>query len=582
MDKLRQFRRWLQALIARAPGVHSSVMQENGSTSIADGVDYSLPYLLPGWLMREAHDNPRVMGALQESLQSFGQEQTYNNQFGNPYRSVSDLPVMPTTEDPLREWDWATRERVLSNCHAAFQRNPLANAAVNFTTDFVIGEGFNITYRNTRVKNLLQSFIDNPDNAIRKYERQSVNDLQVDGEIILRFFGEGDQTVVVPQRPWELHWIETEKGFYRRPLAYRFQRFVQSGDAPLGMSTETEDVPASDIHFMAINDHAYELRGRPELYRVLPWLKADKDFIEDRSRQNRWRGALLWHVRVANATPGTIAAVVNRWRKPPSPGSAYVSTTNEEVLPLTNAGAASDAAHDGRAIRLMTIIGMRLPEYFFADGQNANLATATKQELPALTKFDAFQKLLLEQLWIPVFRRVIQNAVDAGLLPEMVDEQDPQGNPVYEPVIDGNPEREREISSIASLDAVDDVVKRERIKQCKTIDAFEVTYAPVTTEDLVALVNMLSVATSSRWISNQTAAERLGFDTMVERRRVELEAETERNDIARGLKSIPPEQSEDTEAPENAIQQKADKRIAQQVSTPTSAQTDAGAARNGE
>jgi hypothetical protein len=525
---------WLQTRLGSRPEKPptSAGAMLRGEGGIDDGVDYSTPAALPGWLRRAMEGDLRLRESILGSL-------AYRSQFGSPYRGADDAPIMPVTEDPLLEWDAATRERILSNCHAAYQRNPLAHAAVNFTTDFVIGDGFNLVCKHPEVERVLKAFIESPDNAIRKYERQAVNDLQVDGELILRFYSAGGETVVVPQRPWELKWIQTEAGFFRRPEIFHFERVQTEGDSPTGRAeTLPEDVPADEIHYVAINDHAYELRGRPELYRILPWLRADKDWLEERARQNKWRNALLWHVRVENATAGTIANVAQRWRKPPSPGSAYVSSAAEEVKPLVNPVSGSDSGHDGRAIRLMVILGMRLPEYFFADGANSNLATSTRQELPALTKFEAFQQIMIEQVWTPVFRRVLQNAIDAGVLAaEIALPPSPSRQEMYPHPLTPSPlHGEGEKSDANAVGARSRVAQNDinnpspspfplqgeglGMRFISTLDAFEVSYEPVTAQDVNALANMLDLAVRNGWASGQTAAEKLGFDPAVERERM--------------------------------------------------------------
>lgn len=511
-------------------------LAHNLDNTIHDGVDYSQPMVLP--LKQRETLTP---AKLTETLN------TYHNQFSNPYRTADDAPFMPTAEDPLWEWDAMTRERVLSNCHAAYNRNPLAHAAVNFTTDFVIGSGFNLVCKNPDVEKVLTAFIDNPDNAIRKYERQAVNDLQVDGELVVRFFGTGEKTVMVPQRPWELKWIQTEKGFFRRPQIFHFERYETEGDSPTGGSnTVSEDVPAANIHFVAINDHAYELRGRPELYRILPWLKADKEWLEDRARQNKWRNALLWHVKVSNAIPATLQNVMNKWRRPPTPGSAYVSSAFEEVNALTNSVGGADAGHDGRAIRLMVILGLRLPEYFFGDGKQANLATATRQELPALTKFEAFQQIMVEQLWLLVFKRVLK---EAGL-PDEVEEYGTNGKPVYEPEETDEPDElpEEPLPTHPQIvkQTVDGELPKPPVKPARTKkkikleNSFEVSYKPVAQQDLKALADMLAIATGEGWASDQTAAEKLGFDPAIEADRIAGEAEETLKRQAQGLEPIDP------------------------------------------
>jgi hypothetical protein len=578
------------------PPIHGGEMHDS-DYRISDGVDYSTPVIIPGWMRREAETNAKLRESL-NALAAPNINATYRDQFSNPYRTGADLPIVPTTEDPLREWDWATRERVLSNCHAAYARNPVANAAVEFTTDFVVGDGFNLTCKNKQVEEILQAFIDNPDNAIREWERQAVADLQVDGELVLRYFGKNaEDMVVVPQRPWELQWIETEAGFFRRAETYHFQRYLTKGDDPTGgTETKPEDVPAADIQFVAINRHGYELRGRPDLYKMLPWLRADKDFLEDRVRQNKWRGALLWDVSVKNAVSSTIANIANRWRKPPSPGSNYVHSDNEVVQALSNPTQADDASTDGRMIRLMILIGARLPEYFFADGENANLASSTNQQLPALTKFEAYQQIFVERVWGPMFKRVLQAAIDAGELPEEVEEIDKAGKPVMEDATEEEYKAEQKTTAQEGLLAynegwpktisgryenglliieefptnganktpmqppaelptvpgmVDDMLKGktpepieqppQKAKTIPTLEAFEVSYEPVTKQDLAALTNMLSTVVTNGWVSSQTAIEKLGFDPSIERDRLDRESKAKLTRQAQGLEAPNPD-----------------------------------------
>lgn len=443
-----------------------------------DGIDYSQPPIVPHTWLRE---RPQVVKRIFEADAA----DVFRNQFGLPYLGTDAAPIAPTYEDPLMEWDIATRTRVLRSCHASFNRNPIANALVNYTVDFVVGDGLTITYRNQEVKALLQAVIDNPENAFRDMEKALLKDLQVDGEVFLRLFGRGEDTLIIPQRPWEIQYIKTEKGNFRRPLVYHAQRLVSEGDSPTGQTVEIEDIPAAEIIHAAINRHATELRGRPDLYPLLPWLRADVQWLGDRMTQSKWRGGLMWHVKVAGGG-NALASALSRWRKPPNPGSVEVSSDKQEVIPLVNPANAGDNAADGRAVRLMVIAGMRLPEYFVADGQNANLATASKQELPALTKFESYQAVLINQLWKPLARRIINQAVDDGLLADFVQVQDGDGNPILD---DGKPV--------------------DLIRAC---DAFDFAYDPVTAEDFAALVNALAVAEDRRWIDRITAQEKLGFD----------------------------------------------------------------------
>lgn len=505
---IKRLMRWLRRPAPQTgDGIGRVVIPDWQPGTINDGVDYSQPVILT----EEMEADLNRQGKLQEYLEAFSTRDSLRFQFDSPQRSGYDMPVLPVTEDPLKEWNWATRKQVLSTCHAVYERNPLANTGVQYTADFVIGEGFNLTCKNHEVSEILEAFIASPDNALREYERQAIIGLQVDGEIFLRFFEERGETVAVPIRPWEVQWIETEAGFFRRPLTYKMMLSQLVGDTGR-QEYQTIDIAANEILHVAINRQAYDLRGRPELYRILPWLRADKEFVENRARQNHWRNALLWFVQVKNATPAVIASVVSRWSRPPTPGTVAVETDNVNVNPLSNSTGAADASEDGRRIKLQNIMGLRLPEYFFGDGYNANKATASAQQLPALTKFGDFQRVMVEQLWYPLFKRVLQNAIDAGVLEAEVTEEYSDGEPRMD---DGE------------------------LCYCDTLDAFEVSYTPVDDESILELTQALVLQKQQGWIDDDTAMERLGNDPYMIRKRLDRQEDEDETEVAQGKTPAP-------------------------------------------
>ena len=517
-------RRFVDSLLGRSVTIAGvpdldGTMTDADAGGITDGVNYAQPALLPRQLAEALTKTGKASAFLTEAARD-----TFRFQFDTPQRSADDMPFQPPTEDPLKEWNWSTREYVLTNTHAAYQRNPIANRGCKYMASFVVGPGFNLSARNPDVQALLDAFIQNPDNAIREYERQAVIDLLVDGELLLRFFSDDGETVVVPQRPWECHWIETERGFFRRPATYHFQRQITEGDSPFsGTNYEIEDVPAKDIHHVAINRHSYELRGRPELYVILPWLRAYKEWLENRARQNHWRNALLWLVKVASTAPGQIAQVAARWRKPPAPGSVAVESDKVSVEALSNPVGADGASEDGRQIKLMSAVGFGLPEYFLSDGSNANLASSSSQQLPALMTFADFQRIMIEQLWFPVLKRVLQEAVDAGDLPAQVQVHDADGDPMMDDVMDaqGN-------------------VSRSEPCLCDVLDSFDVSYAPIEDANKLTLAQALEIFARNGWIDDETATTESGYDYQIVQKRLERQRKQQRDAMTRGEIPTPP------------------------------------------
>lgn len=482
-------RRWRLWRAAANPEPAGAIVRDQ--FWVDDGVNYSLPLVTP--LGLDAQQRAAwVTETLREANAAF------HFQFDRPYQSRDSL-VMPPTAEPLREWDHQTRKEVLARTHLAYERNPLAGAAVRLTTYFAVGQGLTVSYTNQRVAEIVEAFRADPANSVHTYEKQFCNDLQVDGELFIQFFaGQDGAQAINPIPPWEIDYIQTERGFRKRPVEYH-RLGEQSDGTPGNYEHIDQAVPAGEVLHVAINAHSYETRGRPELFRILPWLRAYKDWLENRARQNHWRGGLIWDVTLKNSDPGKVAAKRAQYRQPPSPGSMVIHNENEVWAPLENKASAGDAADDGRQIKLMTAIGAQLPEYMLSDGANANLASATAQQLPALKKFEDFQDVMAEQVWTPIYRRVIESAIEAGVLAEVVELQDADGEPILDAA--GQP------------------------RTVRAVDAFTVACPELTATDPKNLAEALQIAVTNEWASNETAAQQMGFDAYAERKKIEAEAQ---------------------------------------------------------
>lgn len=483
---------------------------------IADGLDYAQLPLLPAQKRAALEQS----GKLQEWVE-WNVRDTYRMQFDTPGRSAADDLVLSMAEDPLREWNWQQRQQVLSTCHSAYHRNPIAKRAIHYMSAFTVGDGFSLNCKNKAVEEILQDFIDSPDNAIREYERQAIRDLLIDGELFLRFFkGEGDsagQIVMVPLRPWEIQYIHTEPGFFRRPLIYRLQPYTQynTDDPGNNAPVMASDIPAKDVIHVAINRQGYELRGKPEMYAALPWLRAHKEWQENRARQNHWRGALLWWVQIASSVPSVIAQKVAQYQKPPTPGSVAVTSDKETWNVLNNPVGANDASEDGRQLKIMALNGLGgIPEYMTGDGQNANMATTKSQQLPVLMTFRELQTILVQQVWYPVFKRVIQNAIDAGLLPMEIEVVDSMGKPMLD--------------------------KDGALEMCDCDDAFSIEYEPLGTSEPFTLAQALQIFETNGYISKQTASTEAGYDWVQEKERIAAEQQEQMNSMSKGQMPTPP------------------------------------------
>lgn len=456
-----------------------------GERSVSDGLSYALP----------------TMGVLDLAETA---RNAFNFTFDSPHKTTDES--IPNVEDPLAEWSFSVRTDVLRVCHGVYHRNPIAKRGVNYVASFVVGGGMNVISRNEDVREVINEFMEEECNSVREYERQAIVDLLVDGELFVALRPYEGTLRMIPLRPWECLGIRTAMGDPREPQRYYFMKAEVEGDAPDAKSrTVAQEYNAESIVHVPINRHGYELRGRPELYPVLPWLKAYKEWLEDRARQNQRRGSLLWHVKVNSlgAAPGTVGTVMSRWTRPPTPGSVYVSTDRETVEPLQNDINADSAAEDGRQIKLMAAVGLGLPEYFLADGENANLASSKSQQLPALMTFSDIQRLVVEKLWYIILKKVIEAAIASGRLAEEVPEQTLEGAPTG--------------------------------KTLKAVKAFDISYPPIGDKEPLSLAQALQIASMSGWVSQETSSTQMGFDYELEVQRMERENVKAMEDMKAGL-----------------------------------------------
>ena len=461
--------------------------------AILDGVSYLQPFPVPA----HVRENPKKLKAFTEALSVFHTQHGTPYGTGGPFQELSSSMV-----DPLAEWDDTARKYVLEQCHLAWERNPLANAAVAYNRLFAIGSGFTETFRNGAVRDILTAFIEAPENNIRNLDGELCDTLQVDGEIFIRkFFAAGGQ-LIAPLRAWGVRYVITNPDNPAEVAAYSYSITLNDGSGA-NITSHYEDIPADEVVHVTINKLAYERRGRPDLFRILPWLRGYKEWLETRGRVNYYRSLIAWDVTFNNSTASQIAGRMASIRKPPSPGSINAHS-DKEIWSLVNPTiGAADSAEDGRQLKLMAAAGMRLPEYFLSDGANANLASATQQSLPALRSFGDYQRVM-RNLWIAVFKDVVAYNVAAGNLPEEVEEERSDGTATGETIL--------------------------------AVEAFDVQYPTLESSDPANAIQAIMAALSAGLISEETATSLLPWpvDPYEEKQKIGNEAAQKLKDIAAG------------------------------------------------
>lgn len=306
-----------------------------------------------------------------------------------------------------------------NQCYEAYNANPLAYAIIEMTTSFVLGKGVKVTAEKKGVQNVIDAFWNDPDNHMDTRIYDACRELSLYGEIYVRFFvNKYDGTTkirfidpsIIDQVETDPDDVEHHLRYHRRPIgpsptqtmdpvANTLDR-VALNQASVGISIGDPTMQGQwfeagkEVVQFAINKVSNAKRGKSDLATLLPWLRRYKDWLTDRVRINKYKGAFLWDVTLKGAD----AKIVNRkkmdYAYPPEPGTVIIHNEAEvwaAVKPEINA---NDAANDGRAIKLMIAVGALLPEHYLSDGDNSNRATSAEMSLPTFLKFQMRQHVM--------------------------------------------------------------------------------------------------------------------------------------------------------------------------------------------
>ncbi|GCE21603.1 hypothetical protein [Dictyobacter kobayashii] len=327
----------------------------------------------------------------------------------------------------------ATYLELHNQCYEAWNANPLASAIIEMTTSFVLGKGISIEANHKKVQRLLQQFWHDPANRMDERIYDLCQELALYGEIFVRFFvnpydGSVRLRLIDPSLidliETDPEDVETPLRFHRRPLGQNVSQLVSPEQ--LRMRVEAVDSEGewfqagTEMVQFAINKVSNAKRGRSDLATLLPWLRRYKDWLTDRVRINKYKGAFLWDVQLSGADKKTIDRKRMEYSYPPEPGSVLLHNESEKWTAVQPAINANDAREDGRALKLMIAVGAGLPEHYLSDASQGNRATAAEMGLPALLRFQRRQKIL-KYIVRTILDRVLLEARRAGKLGTSID-----------------------------------------------------------------------------------------------------------------------------------------------------------------
>jgi hypothetical protein len=252
-------------------------------------------------------------------------------------------------------------------------------------------------------------------------------ELTLTGELFVAFFTNPvDAMTYVRALPAVLiDQVETAPHDLEREL-----RFHQVPSAPLSTASPTDDPSrqvrpstldpqpstgegrwwsGDDMRHYAVNRLLGTTRGQGDLVPILRWLHYYREWLADRVRLNRVKGAYLWDVTVHGADRPTLDAIQASHAIPPSPGSLLFHNESEEWRAVAPNIDASDVAADGKALRRLVAAGAGVPLHFLAEADEGNRAVAREQARPTNLHFQRRQ-LTIGHILVDVCLEVVRRS----------------------------------------------------------------------------------------------------------------------------------------------------------------------------
>ena len=308
------------------------------------------------------------------------------------------------------DYDQAHIYELYQNTLEAWRKNPLAWRIIGITTDYVVGDLFEISSSNRSLNRFISEFWNHPKNRISLRLEAMCDELSRAGDLFVLLFrnqsdGMSYMRFLTKDRIVK---IETAPNDWETELIYHEQRDdgePKSWYSPAHESSSEKN--AIMLHY-SINRPIGALLGESDLTTMIPWLLRYSRMLEDRVRLHWAVRAFLWLVTVPS---NMVSAKREQYRMPPDAGSIIVKDESEKWEVANPSLHGVDAAHDLRAVRGMVDAGSGYPPHWRGESSEANLATATAMQAPTerhLLRRQQYFTFMLQDILYHAYQRACQ------------------------------------------------------------------------------------------------------------------------------------------------------------------------------
>jgi hypothetical protein len=323
---------------------------------------------------------------------------------------VDDSPGWTSLTGRPHEYDQSKIQSLYEDSLQAWRKNPIAWRIIGITTDYVVGDRFQVTSNKANLQRFIEKFWNHPKNRMELRLDGMCDELSRAGDLFVVLFRNPNDGLsyirfVTKDR---IVRIETAANDWETELAYH--ELQDAGDPKIWLSPDnpkSENYDSIMLHY-SVNRPIGALLGEGDLTTMIPWLQRYSRMLEDRVRLHWAVRAFLWMVTVP---ANKVAAKREQYRTPPESGSVVVKDELETWEPVSPLLRGSDASHDLQAVRQMVDAGSGYPPHWRGEASDANLATATAMQAPTerhLLRRQKYFGFILQDLIYQAYQRAVE------------------------------------------------------------------------------------------------------------------------------------------------------------------------------
>lgn len=345
------------------------------------------------------------------------------------YGAKGDIDPDPHLWRPLsRHQDRAlphyTQSRQIEIAHWLWKTNPLARRLIELTVDYILGDEWQHRAIDAGVQGVLDRFVDDPVNALRRKLKDKARFLFVFGEgFYPAFVNPMNGTVRLGYiDPSLVPAVQLDEGNAEivRKVAVRATQLSEARTFDVVNYDDATGLRKGDIIFWAVNRPPNSSRGASDLLAGADWIDGLNQFLISTVDRVYLQNSLVWDVTVKGADPKTIKDMQGKTPTSIRPGMVRWHNERTEWKPLSPAIQGEDLAEIGRMLKTYIGVGAGFPPHWLGEEGSANRATAAEMGVPVVKGLKSRQteiKCFVAEL----FEFVIDCAIAAGQLDRDVD-----------------------------------------------------------------------------------------------------------------------------------------------------------------